>query len=222
MRNNCADYLRNECEGKIRVNENNRIIDVLTGMKFPLMIGKGGMRRILEMRAAPKAAQAFVPSQVNCARSSAVNVGNIMLEMAPSYASVGGGSVIVSTIDFENDTHSDEIVDVDVFEKRRCGGLGSSLANKRARLSKDSATLSGASQQSHQCYVEDFDDEEDLPVRPFHRPLPPASSAPIPLLSSLPQFRSQGPVPFAPVPAVPLAPPVQPAEDHVKKFRLAS
>ena len=44
-------------------------------------------------------------------------VGNIMLEVTPTYGSVGGGLVIVSTIDFENDTHLDEIVDVDVFEK---------------------------------------------------------------------------------------------------------
>jgi len=222
MRNNCADYLRNEREGKIRVNENNRVVDVATGMEFPLMIGKGGMRRILEMRVAPQAPQAFVPSQVKRVQSSTVNVGNIMLEEAPSYASVGGGSVIVSTIDFENDTRSDEIVDVGVFEKRRRGGLGSSLTNKRARPSEDSATLSGASQRSYQPYVEDAEDEEDIPVRPFQRPLPPASAAPIPSLGSLPQFRSQGPIPFAPVPAVPVVQPVQPVEDRVKKFHLAS
>jgi len=83
MRTNCADYLKNEGEGKIRVNENNRVVDVATGMEFPLMIGKGGLRRILEMRVVPQAPQVFVPSQVKCTQSSAVNVGNIMLEAAP-------------------------------------------------------------------------------------------------------------------------------------------
>jgi len=41
LRNNCADYLKNEREGKIRVNENNRVVHVATGMEFPLMIGNG-------------------------------------------------------------------------------------------------------------------------------------------------------------------------------------
>ena len=63
MRNNCADYLKNEREGRIWVNENNRVVDVATGMEFPLMIGKGGMRRILEMRTGDLA-PALVPTQV--------------------------------------------------------------------------------------------------------------------------------------------------------------
>src|SRR5271170_2834844 len=210
LRFNCADYLKNEREGKIRVNENNHVVDVATGMEFPLMIGKGGMRRILVMRTGVLA-PALVPTQVK--RVQPVSVGNIMLEPTPSYGSVGGGSVIVSTIEFENDTHSDEIVDVDVFEKRRRGGLDNDgQASKRDRPS-DGPT------PSRQPFVEDVVDEDELPVRPFVSPIPPASAVPIP--SPLRQFPPRGPVPFPPAPAV-ATPPTPTGENHVKKFRLAS
>jgi len=130
-----------------------------------------------------------------------------MLEVTLTYDSVDEGLVIISMIDFENDTHLDEIVDVDVFEKRRRGGLGPDRSNKRTRLSEDSGTFTGPSQpsQSRQPFVEDIDDEDDLPVQPFHRQLPPASTTPIPSHVPLPQFHSQGPIPFAPVPTVPIA-----------------
>jgi hypothetical protein len=213
MRNNCSDYLKSEREGKIRINENNRVVDVATGMEFPLMIGKGGMRRILEMRTGASA-PALIPTQVK--RVQPVNVGNIMLEPTPSYSSVGGGSVIVSTIDFENDTQFDEIVDVDVFEKRRRGGLDDGpQASKRPKPS-DGPT------PSRQPYVEDVADEGELPVRPFVSRIPPASAAPIPSPVPLPQFQSHGPIPFPPAPAVESQPSAPVGEDHIKKFRLAS
>ena len=45
----CVDLGKNIHEGKVRINENNRVALAATGQEFPLMIGEGGMRRILEM-----------------------------------------------------------------------------------------------------------------------------------------------------------------------------
>jgi hypothetical protein len=45
----CVDLGKNIREGKVRINENNRVALAATGQEFPLMIGEGGMRRILEI-----------------------------------------------------------------------------------------------------------------------------------------------------------------------------
>ena len=223
MRGSCVELSKFIREGRVRINENNRVVNAGTGQEFPLMIGKGGMRRILEVAAGSQAPTLISSSVTKRAQVTAASVGNIMLETAPSYGSVGGGSVIVSTIDFENDTRTDEIVDVDVFEKRRRGGLGNDQSNKRVRSSDDSSgTFTGPSRQP---YVEDIDDEGDLPAQPFHRPhLPSAPSSGSPLPSQPPHhLRSQGPIPFAPIPPAPtVAQPTPPVEDRTKKFRLAS
>ena len=117
MRGSCVEFAKFIREGRVLISENNRVVNAGTGQEFPLMIGKGGMRRFFEV-ALPRS-PALIPSSViqKHPQATAVSVGNIMLEATPTYGSVGGGSVIVSTIDFENDTHLDEIVDADVFEK---------------------------------------------------------------------------------------------------------
>ena len=45
----CVDLGKNIRKGKVRINENNRVALAATGQEFPLMIGEGGMRRILEI-----------------------------------------------------------------------------------------------------------------------------------------------------------------------------
>jgi hypothetical protein len=91
--------------------------------------------------------------------------------------------------------------------------LDSGQPSKRAKPSESIGPTT-----SRQPYVEDVADEDELPVRPFVSPIPPASAAPIP---SPAQFLPHGPVPFPPAPAA-ATQPAPMGEDRVKKFRLAS
>ena len=50
----CVDLGNNIRNGKVRINENNCVVITGTGQRLPLMIGQGGMRRILEI-ASPSA-----------------------------------------------------------------------------------------------------------------------------------------------------------------------
>jgi hypothetical protein len=130
LRRDCSELMKVIHEGKVRINESNRIVNVATGEEFPLMLGKGGMRRLL----LTSPIQSFPPSQIPQVSVANVNVENITVEEA-GYGTIGKGSVIVSTIDFENNIRIDEVIDVDVFEKRRCEELErSNVARKRTRM----------------------------------------------------------------------------------------
>jgi hypothetical protein len=102
MRNNCAEFHSAFKEGKVRLNERNRIIDGNTGQEVPVFFGRGGMKVLY------RTAQAQ-PSPI---------VNNITVEA--EYASIGGdNTVTVSTIDFETDTCVTEVIDAEVYEKRK-------------------------------------------------------------------------------------------------------
>jgi hypothetical protein len=87
----------------VGVNELGQVTDPATGQKFPLMFGRGGMKVHLAKLNAP------VPT--------VPTVNNITFSEGPT-ASVGENTVHLVTIQ-DDGSELHEIIDVDVFEKRR-------------------------------------------------------------------------------------------------------
>ena len=110
------DHPRRECmefkdalrSQRVTLNERGRVI--FNGEEVPLMWGKGGMKRFL-VTAAP-----VVILPPTAAPVAVIN-NNITLE---PLATLGPeSSVMVTTLGFEKGTRTDEIIDVNVDEKRR-------------------------------------------------------------------------------------------------------
>src|SRR5271169_4351129 len=100
----CSDLSTAIRKGLIRMNDQNRIVNAVTGEEIPTMFGRGGMKKTLEENQTP-------------APPMTVNNANITLDR---FGSIGNeGSVRVTYLDFDNDTRTDEIIDADVYEKRR-------------------------------------------------------------------------------------------------------
>jgi hypothetical protein len=91
---------------RIRINDQGRIIVTATGEEFSITFGKGGMRRLV----------ALAISVVVFISPIATGSNNIILEFYGNLNSQS--SVIITTLDFENGTRSDEIIDVEVNVKR--------------------------------------------------------------------------------------------------------
>src|SRR5438045_7459879 len=72
------------------------------------MFGKGGMKKLLEP-------QATVSNSVFMATTTNITIDDLCGQL-------GENSVMITTLDFENDTRTDEIFDIDVWEKRKHGG----------------------------------------------------------------------------------------------------
>jgi hypothetical protein len=88
---------------RIRINQG-RIIVTATGEELPIMFGKGGIKRLITLTSAVS----ILPI--------AVGANNITLE---SYGNLGPRSSVITTLDFENGTRTDEIIDAEVNEKRQ-------------------------------------------------------------------------------------------------------
>jgi hypothetical protein len=109
-RRDCLEFTEALHSKLVSLNDRGRV--VFNGEELPLMWGKGGMKKFIAM-VAPTAATVtpVIPPPVS------VGNHNIMLE---SYGNLGPqSSVRVTTLDFENGTRTDEIIDADVNEKRR-------------------------------------------------------------------------------------------------------
>jgi hypothetical protein len=102
-RRQCAEFPEAIRQGRIRLNELNRVVNAATGLEVPLMFGKGGMKKFLE---------STVSSSVITASTTNITIDDLC-------GQIGEGSVMITTLDFENDTRTDEIMDVDVWEKRK-------------------------------------------------------------------------------------------------------
>jgi len=106
-RRECAEFKEALRSQRVALNERGRVI--FNGEELPLMWGKGGMKRFLVTAASVVTSPAAAPAAV-------IN-NNIKLE--PLAALGPESSVMVTTLDFEKGTRTDEIVDVSVEEKRR-------------------------------------------------------------------------------------------------------
>lgn len=100
-RRDCSDFKKAFTSKRIRLNEQNRVVSTVSGEEIPLMFGKGGMKKIFELTTP----------------TATANNNNITLDT--TYGNLGEGSVRITTLDFDNGTRTDEIIDADVNERRR-------------------------------------------------------------------------------------------------------
>jgi hypothetical protein len=82
------------------LNEQNRVVNAATELELPLMFGKGGMKKLLEP-------QATVSNSVFTATTTNITIDDLCGQLDEN-------SVMITTLDFENDTRTDEIFDIDV------------------------------------------------------------------------------------------------------------
>jgi hypothetical protein len=112
-------------KGQVLINEKGRIVNAVSGENLPLMFGKGGMKRIVEL-SQPRVPLPAPPTTATLTATPTsmplVNVSNITLDDEP-FGTLGEGSVRVTTLDFDNGILTDEIIDVDVNEKRKRNDL---------------------------------------------------------------------------------------------------
>jgi hypothetical protein len=101
-RSNCSefgDYLR---KGRVYINNEGRIVDGVTKQELPTMFGKGGMIKLIGKDGGPPAPVGANSITLDC-------LGRLGDE----------SSVRITHIDFETGVQTDEIVDAEVYEKRR-------------------------------------------------------------------------------------------------------
>jgi hypothetical protein len=104
-------------KGLVSINANNRIVNAKNGEEIPTMFGKGGMKQFFQ---SPNSTQAIA-------------VTNITLEEPVDDSLRSEGKVHFTTIDFINDTRSDEIIDANVLEKR----IQTDILHRRTRSCSD-------------------------------------------------------------------------------------
>jgi Protein of unknown function (DUF4100) len=111
QRRECTEFTEALQQKRVRLNERGRVVSAVDGEEYPLMIGKGGMKRFVALTTS-------VATPVTTPITPIAAGGhNITLE---SYGNLGPqSSVMITTLDFENNTRTDEIIDVEVNEKRR-------------------------------------------------------------------------------------------------------
>ena len=179
------DHMRRECKefeealrtGMIHWGGNGRIINSATGLELPLMFGKGGMKALLQQQ--PAATPATTPTSVSS--------NNIVLNSR--YGSIGEGTVLTTTLDFENNVRIDEIIDVEVNEKRKRGNLDQA---RRLRSRIDDTPTPQPRKVPQSVQMEEVTDEDmpDLPVQPRRQVQTPRAPvtmpAPTPILTTTP------------------------------------
>ena len=159
LRRDCTELSVALAAGRVRYNDAGRLVNATTGEELQLMFGKGGMI-------------ALFPSLPQ-GPSISVSTRNIVAE--EMYGHLGDGSIWRTTLDFETGARTDEIVDVNVEEKRKFVG---GPQQRRVRPRTDgSQTLSpptqGTDRRTPPIQLEEFPDEE----MPDAIPLEPAQPA---------------------------------------------
>ncbi|TMC20323.1 MAG: retroviral-like aspartic protease [Chloroflexi bacterium] len=103
-RRDCSSFMEHLRDGKVRLNEKYRIINASTGEEFPLNHGRGGIRALYEASS----------------RTTTSPISNVTAITVEPIAQLGNSSTIhLTKIDFEKGTKSEEIIEVDVYEKRK-------------------------------------------------------------------------------------------------------
>lgn len=95
----CAEFTAVLKNGIAHFNENDCLINCAIGAEFPLMYGKGGMK-VLVQRV-----------------MGIATTGNILLE--DLYGHLGNSSIQRTTLDLDNNIHRNDVIDVEVSEKRK-------------------------------------------------------------------------------------------------------
>src|SRR5205814_3101111 len=109
-KNECSEFREAMQKGLVTINADNRIINAKTGEEVPPMFNRGGMKKMFSL----------ITNTPMIASTS-----NITLEgPTPVYGQLEPeGTVLGTTLDFGNDIHTEELVDVEVYEKRRCDDI---------------------------------------------------------------------------------------------------
>ena len=147
------------------MNDQNCVVNAITGEQIPTNFGRGGMKKLFEQFLA-----SYVPQ--------VANVSNITAECG--FGEIGGSHSVRLTIIDRNGVVSHQIVDADVAEKRRRGDtLG---RNVRPRLDDgrtDNVPIPTIPQQSQQPQLPQHRAAPIPPVPPPNTPapvLPPATN----------------------------------------------
>ena len=90
--------------GLITINADNRIVNTKIGEEVPPMFNRGGMKKFFEFHNIPI---------VGAANNNIILEGSIYGSLGPE------GLVHVTTLDLENNVITDEVIDVEVNEKRK-------------------------------------------------------------------------------------------------------
>jgi hypothetical protein len=156
LRAQCSDFRAALSSGKVRFNEASKVVNAATGEILPVLVGKGGMKILFPATPMPG------PASINA----------ITVESA--YAEVGtpDKTVTVATVDFEKGTCFTEVIDVDVYEKRRRTDQSGPSVRKRQDLGTRPA---GESM-----------DDEGAPSQPSQPPPSHPSGSPTPQYVPLP------------------------------------
>jgi len=107
----CAELSEALKKGLVAINIQGRITNARTGEEIPPMFKRGGMKKLFEATATNT--------------TMVVNASTITLEEkpvaieGPIYSTLDEGKVHYVTFDWENDTYTDEIVDIEISEKRQ-------------------------------------------------------------------------------------------------------
>ena len=157
------DHMRKDCKefdealrlGIIRWGGNGRIINSATGLELPLMFGKGGMKALL----APQPTS--TPVTTTTASSNSIMLNS-------RYGSIGEGTVLNTTLDFENNIRTDEIIDVEINEKRKRGDINQAR-RIRSRIDDVPTLIPVQRSPPRTVQMEEVSDEDmsDLPVHPY-------------------------------------------------------
>ena len=103
-RRDCSSFMEHLRDGKVRVNEKHRVINASTGEEFPLNYGRGGIKALYEASS----------------RTTTSPISNVTAITVEPIARLGNSPTIhLTKIDFEKGTKSEEIIEVDVYEKRK-------------------------------------------------------------------------------------------------------
>jgi len=99
-RYHCPEFPEAIRQDLIQLNEWNHVVNAATGLELPLMFGKGGMKMLLEQ-------QTTASNNVFMATATNITIDDLCGQL-------GENSVMITSLDFENNTRTDEIIDVEV------------------------------------------------------------------------------------------------------------
>ena len=159
FRRDCAELTAALNAGVTRYNDKGHLVNDGIGEELPLMFEKGGIKKVIE-------------------QGSSVTASTHNITIDELYGHLGGNSILRTTLDFEEGTRTDEIVDVNVAKRK----FGRESHRRQVRPRTDagpSQTLTSlmspapippvpTSQQSQLVYIEKVPDEEmsDVQVLP--------------------------------------------------------
>src|SRR5947207_11078013 len=103
FRRNCAELTIALNVGITCYNDKSYLVDDTFDEELSLMFEKGGMKKVIGMKSSP----------------IAVSARNVMIDEL--YDHLGGDSILRTTLDFDEGTYIEEIVDVNAAKKRKLG-----------------------------------------------------------------------------------------------------